>query len=310
VNTGESRETYLDYFSKHSSGDLSHCIEVAVDRQGPHVVVVGGTHGNEPAGVGAMVALYRQLQTGDIQLTRGKVSLLLGNPQAYDKDRRYLDRDLNRAFEDPETTTLEGRRAGDILEYLDGNTTISALLDLHSVSIGNFKICVYEKDSPASLDLTLRISDLALHFAYHPAHMPGTLIGAAGRRNITGLIVECGNHYSNQGTGTALAHLEALLRHYNLIEGSFTQARLESATITQYESIQAIKPGPHFKFLIDGVQTGTKVAGGQKFARDDHKIHVAPQDCFIVVPSLIVKPSDHDAGFLCKMHLFERYDLT
>ena len=73
----------LDYFREHSNCELPYCIEVAADREGEHVVAVGGTHGNEPAGVKAMVEFHRGLANGDIKLHAGKVSLLLGNPEAY-----------------------------------------------------------------------------------------------------------------------------------------------------------------------------------------------------------------------------------
>ena len=70
------------------------------------------------------------------------------------------------------------------------------------------------------------------------------------------------------------------------------------ARVTFYESIQAIKPHAGFAFLIKDIKTGTKLSKGQKYARDDHGYHVAPQDCHLVVPSRIVKPTDFDAGFL------------
>jgi succinylglutamate desuccinylase len=309
MNTEESREEIVAYFNKQSNCELPFCIRVAAGREGKHVVIVGGTHGNEPAGVRAMVAFHRRLNNGEIKLDRGKVSLLLGNPHAYQKDQRYIDRDLNRSFDDPDGTKLEGRRAGEIIKYFDQNNDITVLLDLHSVSIGDFKICVYEKENPQSLDVTLSISNLPLHFAYHPAHMPGALITEAGQRRICGLILECGNHLSRQGVNTAHEHIQALLCHFNLMEGSFSHERSMPETITQYESIQFIKPGANFKFLIDGVKTGTKLANGEKFARDDHGYHIAPRECFIVVPSMKVKSTDHDAGFLCKMNRFAKNDL-
>ena len=309
MNAEESRKEILGYFQEQSNCELPYCIEVRAHKEGQHVVIVGGTHGNEPAGVQALVALHRQLKNGEIKLARGKVSLLLGNPHAYQKDQRYVDRDLNRSFHDPDGTTLEGRRAIEIIKYLNRNSDMMALLDLHSVSIGDFKICVYEKQNPQSLDLTLSISNLPLHFAFHPEHMRGTLIEAAGKHHICGLIVECGNHVSRQGVNTALEHIESLLGHYHLVKGSFSSERSIPETITQYESIQFIKPGANFRFLIDGVKTGTKLTGGEKFAQDDHGYHLAPEDCFIVVPSMIVKPTDHDAGFLCKRNRLARSDL-
>jgi succinylglutamate desuccinylase len=305
MNTEESREEIVAYFSKHCNCELPYCIEVAADKTGEHVVIVGGTHGNEPAGVNAMVGFHRRLKDGEVKLDSGKISLLLGNPQAYRNDRRYIDQDLNRSFDDPALTTKEGRRAGEIIAYLDRNNDIAALLDLHSVSIGDFKICVYEKDNAQSLNLALNISDIRLHFAYHPDHMPGTLIEAAGTHQICSLIVECGNHLSKSATNIALDLIYAILVHKKLIDAFLWADKKIPGTITQYESIQPIKPGANFRFIIEPLETGTKLESGQQFATDDDRIHIAPEDCHVVVPSLIVKPTDGDAGFLGKKNLIE-----
>jgi succinylglutamate desuccinylase len=305
MNTEESREENLAYFQKHNNCRLPFCIQVASNRQGAHVAVVGATHGNEPAGIKAMVAFHRQVQHGDVQLESGKVSLLLGNPRAYEQDQRYVDWDLNRSFNQPDGTTIEGRRAGDIIQYLDRNRGIAALLDLHSVSIGDFKICVYEIGNPRSLELTLGISEIALHFAFHPAHMPGALVTAAGQRQIGGLIVECGNHQSKQGMDTALSHIHALLGHFEMFSAVAKIPKSDGETIKQYESISAIKPGRNFRFLIPDVATGTKLSKGQVFAKDDNREHIAPQACYIVVPSRVVNAPDVDAGFLGSLNMLK-----
>ena len=305
MQSDESRKAYLAYFQKHNNCRLPCCIEVTSDTEGAHVVVVGATHGNEPAGVKAMVAFHRQVQNGELQLESGKVSLLLGNPQAFRKDQRYVDRDLNRSFDAPDSTTIEGRRAAEIIQYLDRNNEMAALLDLHSVSIGDVKICVYAKDNTDSLALTLRISGIPLHFAFHPAHMPGALISAAARRHICGLIVECGNHRSEGGLDTARVHMQALMAHYQVLPVSAKAAPKDGAMIEQYESIRAINPGPNFRFLIPDVATGTKLSKGQVFAKDDNGEHIAPQACYIVVPSRVVKATDVDAGFLGRLNLLQ-----
>ena len=305
MNTNESREETLGYFSKQSNCELPYCIEVTADKRGEHVVVVGGTHGNEPAGVNAIMGFHQQVQNGELQLESGKVSLLLGNPQAYEQDQRYIDWDLNRSFDASDPTTIEGRRAAEIIQYLDRNNDMAALLDLHSVSIGNFKLCVYEKGNPESLKLTLSISDIPLHFAYHPAHMPGALIGATGQLQICGLIVECGNHLSEGGIVTAQEHMQALLAHYQLLPAPAKAPKQDPGAIEQYESIGAIDPGPNFKFLIPDVATGTKLTKGQTFAKDDNGEHIAPQACYIVVPSRVVKATDVDAGFLGRLNMLK-----
>jgi hypothetical protein len=78
--------------------------------------------------------------------------------------------------------------------------------------------------------------------------------------------------------------------------------------IEQYESIGAIKPGPNFKFLVPDVATGTKLSKGQVFAKDDNGEHIAPQDCYIVVPSRVVKVTDVDAGFLGCLNVLQMHN--
>jgi succinylglutamate desuccinylase len=309
MKTEESREKILDYFREHSNCEIPYCIQVMANREGAHVVIVGGTHGNEPAGVKAMVAFHRRLIKDGIKLHSGKVSLLMGNPQAYRKDRRYVDRDLNRIFGDPDDTTVEGRRALEIKNFFTENKDIRSLLDLHSVSIGDFKICVYKKQNVQSFKLAITISDIDLHFAYHPEHTPGTLIEAAGKHQICGIMVECGNHMSKQAVNTALEHIRAIVVYHNLMDAVLSSKKSMPATLIQYESIQSIRPAVNFRFLVEGVKTGTKLEKGQQFARDDTGYHVAAQECYIVVPSNLVKPTDTDAGFLCKMNRIDMNDL-
>ena len=154
----------------------------------------------------------------------------------------------------------------------------------------------------------MRLSPIKLHFAFHSEHMPGTLIGAASRRNVKGLIVECGNHYSTRGAATALQHICSLLVHHHLIDEAYRTQAKTPATITRYESIQAIKPHPDFKFLIKDIKTGSRLKKGQKFAIDEQGHHIAPEDCYVVVPSRVALPTDVDAGFLGSQTMLERSD--
>lgn len=77
---------------------------VAGSRPGPTVVLTGGIHGNEPAGVTAVERVIAQL---DPKQLRGRVVGLRGNLAAMDEDRRYLRRDLNREWSE---ATLERLR--------------------------------------------------------------------------------------------------------------------------------------------------------------------------------------------------------
>ncbi len=87
---------------------------------GPTLLILGGIHGNEPAGVLAAQRVLPRLQERKADL-RGEVVLLRGNTRALKRTVRYLDADLNRQW------TSENLR---LSEYGDsGCLKVSELLE-------------------------------------------------------------------------------------------------------------------------------------------------------------------------------------
>lgn len=64
---------------------------------GPLFVVMGGLHGNEPAGVRAILEVLGQLEARRLPL-KGRVKGLAGNLEALRSGVRFVDRDLNRMW--------------------------------------------------------------------------------------------------------------------------------------------------------------------------------------------------------------------
>lgn len=64
---------------------------------GPTLIVIGSLHGNEPAGVEALLRVARRLEKLSCELN-GRVYLLAGNTRALRESVRYIDRDLNRIW--------------------------------------------------------------------------------------------------------------------------------------------------------------------------------------------------------------------
>ena len=122
------------------------------------VLVVAGTHGNERNGVHLLERWRRAPET----LARSglAVALIPGKPAAITAGRRYLDRDLNRAFlpallNDPNHQELEVRRARELLATWGprGVNPCAVAFDLHSTTaaMGN-SLVVYGR-RPADLAL-------------------------------------------------------------------------------------------------------------------------------------------------------------
>lgn len=116
-------------------------------RRGPTFVLVGGIHGNEPAGPEAIAAVLDRLRERRAPL-RGRVVGLLGNRAALGTGRRYLGRDLNRGWSREAVKALFDPMAGGALpeddEQRDMLRSIAPLLaaadqpvvflDLHTTS--------------------------------------------------------------------------------------------------------------------------------------------------------------------------------
>jgi predicted deacylase len=106
------------------------------DFPGPTVIILGGVHGDEHAGI----AVVNQMKSGefDVPLERGRLIIALGNLAAIEVNRRFTDggTNLNREFVDVPDDMLfeaadlssEARRARSLKPYLNES---DAAFDLH-----------------------------------------------------------------------------------------------------------------------------------------------------------------------------------
>jgi len=115
-------------------------------RPGPTVVVTGGVHGNEPAGLHALRRVLARLEGERLPL-RGELWAVGGNLRALAEDRRFIDRDLNRRWTREAMAELVNAGPTDAAEdheQLELLTTLAPLLvrggppivflDLHTTS--------------------------------------------------------------------------------------------------------------------------------------------------------------------------------
>ena len=100
----------------HDGGQINHCLQI-------NAIL----HGNEVGSLPAVVAIARELRLGK-RTYRGRLSIVLGNPEAARKNVRFLESDLNRMFLDNELLTHESGRARTLMPILD---KCDLLLDLH-----------------------------------------------------------------------------------------------------------------------------------------------------------------------------------
>lgn len=103
------------------------------------LAIVGGTHGNEFTGIYLLKKWQRELSL--IERSSFSTETLFANPNAYSENKRYVDHDLNRCFEQAqlEDNTLNSKeqaRAKEINELLGpkGNPRVDFIIDLHTTT--------------------------------------------------------------------------------------------------------------------------------------------------------------------------------
>lgn len=175
------------------------------DGAGPLLVVTAGMHGNEPAGVLAVERVAGYLSEHQLQLS-GRALFLAGNLQALSSGQRFIERDLNRAFDADSidaarrspAPAAEQAELVELLEQIEGELDHRSqpharvlLLDLHTASAQGppFALCA---DTQANLGLA-RALPLPLILGLEEG-IDGTLLGWFGEHGYVALAVEGGQH--------------------------------------------------------------------------------------------------------------------
>ena len=221
----------------------------AGNQAGPTLIVVGSVHGNEPAGVQALLEIANVLpeMTADLN---GRVYLLAGNTRALPQRVRFIDRDLNRSWtrecisrigSDELLDISEGRDLTEIDRLLD-SILITAkdevyILDLHSTSASGVPF--------ATVGDTLRNRTFAQKFPVTillgiEEQLEGTMLEHLNNAGAVTLGFEGGQHDSPE---TIRSH--AALVWLALVNSGILDAGKVPDYSAKRELLAAGKRGPH-----------------------------------------------------------------
>lgn len=272
-------------------------------RPGPTLLLVGGLHGNEPAGVEACRRLLARLDEGSIA---GEVVALAGNPAALAARRRYLARDLNRQW------TPESLGAARAAAEADAETAIVAALadaiesalerargpvfalDLHTTSAEGIPFAIAgggEADRAFAREVPLPV------IVGLQESLGGTLTGYLAARGCVALAVEGGQSDSP----AAVAHLEAVIAVGLAAAGVAELAGIEEARARlgrargdlprTIEVIVRHPVGAGFR-MEPGFANIERVAAGTLLARDAGGEIRAPFEGLVLLPLYQAQGSD------------------
>ena len=293
--------------------------ELRGEQPGPTLIIVGGIHGNEPAGITAARRALAALSAADV---RGELLALIGNRRAGAAGRRYIAHDLNRLWTSERMAVAQaaaGHGAGAADSGLSAEPELCELVELADA----IDRAIHRARGPIYvLDLHTTSAD-GYPFAVvgpTPAHhrfaegfplpgiigleeaLVGTLTSYFGRRCVT-LAVEGGQHVSPAAADNLTAAITIALDVSGVVADApgadaarAYLARVCGALPSMIEVVQrhAIRPEHAFR-MEPGFANIHRTAAGTLLARDRTGEIRAPFDGLVLLP--LYQPDGTDGFF-------------
>jgi succinylglutamate desuccinylase len=297
--------------------------------EGPLVIAFGALHGNEPAGVQALQELFRMLDqeptTNPGFLFKGKIVGMIGHLQAYSQQLRYLQADLNRAWEpssvreilESPATALrdEAREVAELFVQVQAEisafpSTKIVFLDLHTTSAegGIFSIPTDETHSlelardlyaPVILGLQEGIRGTLLKFA-----AGGHFLPPGHQAKISAVAFESGQHQNPQSVERAISAAVSCLRSVGCVRPHDVESRHDQLLrwsakdlppVVQLRYVHHIKPEDQFK-MRPGYSNFQAIHLGEHLADDVRGPVHSPLNGLILMP--LYQPKGADGFFI------------
>ena len=252
---------------------------------GPRVLIFGGIHGLETCGVRALRQLLGSLSNGTTLLTKGSLTLALGNELAISEVQRQVELNLNRLFlaETPATdkANYETRRAGELMSLV---SDCDFLLDLHSTSASTEPFGLVP---PEHVKLAVALGLKKILITTKDWEPGGLFAGTASQYAVNlgrvGITIENGQHADPVSAYSAYRNALNFMQHAGIIEGP-TSPALDPLIVTPFWGQK--KERDDFVFARDPIfQNFEFLPKGTVIGRDGNKEFVAEEDCYIVFPT-------------------------
>lgn len=271
--------------------------------RGPTLIIVGGLHGNEPAGVAGLERIFDRLRT-DACSVPGRLVGLTGNRAALEVRQRFIDKDLNRVWLEEHLELVRGGLALDTAEdreiaeldavfrrVLAEARGITFVLDVHTTSGPGPAFSVLHDTLPnrrfaraMSLPIALGLEE----------KLNGTLTDYFTEMGAVALTVEAGRHDDPHSVDRAAAAIWIAMDVAGLMpecyQGELEAARslleLEGHGLPEAVEVRyrhPISPGVDFR-MDPGFESFRPVAVGDLVATEEGRRVVTPRTGLMLMP--------------------------
>ena len=257
------------------------------EEAGVSLLVLAAIHGNETAGTNAAFKVIKELNSGELKLKSGRLTLVpICNPEAYKKDERCVEENLNRVITyHANPKTYEQKLANEIYPLIQNHQIMLDLHSTHCVGDVPFAFCDYPNEDNQKLISALEV-DFVLEgwpkiYSGESAIQDFSTEQCAHILGNTGTTVECGYHKSPAAVDLAYKAIKSTLAVFGLIEHN--QLKTHPKKHIQMDSyVLKTKEGKlckNYKHL-DPISRGEKIA----VYADGEELY-APADGFILLPN-------------------------
>lgn len=230
----------------------------------PRVAVVGGIHGDEPAGKEIVEHLIDTLDVDD-----GTVQLIIANERAIATGERYTDTDLNRAFPgDIGSGQYETALAARLVDILDG---ADAVLAIHTSKSAPPPFTIF---SELTDSVRRSVAGMPVEYVLDSGSLRSTTLDSVVPHAVS---FEAGHQGSQQAVDFGLEATTAFLRAHGVLQDEppeFTEVTL----VEGHEEVPKGGGEPELNY-----ENFEEMAVGSIFARDDEVVHEVEREGLVPV---------------------------
>ncbi len=293
-------------------------------KPGPLLIVFGGMHGNEPAGIKAIEMMSKMLEVEPITNPdfeyAGSFLGLIGNLKAHQENKRYVNADLNRSFTKENIKIVKASKESELKDEL---LEIKQILNVVHQTIDEIKpskVIVLDLHTTSSFGgifsiVTDNEESLKIAVELHAPVIKGMLKGIKGTTlhyfteenfglPMVPVTFESGQHNEEMSVNRAIAAITNCMRtigsvlpnhvenqHDNLLKEHSKDLPKVSILISKHH----IAEGDNFR-MLPNYQNFQKIKKGEVVAEDIHGNIVAADDCLMLMP--LYQKQGEDGFFL------------
>lgn len=260
---------------------------------GPHLLVFGAIHGNEPCGTLGIEYCAKLIEEKWITLKSGCLTMIpVCNPDAFAKKSRFAEKNLNRVFKkhlNPDS--YEEVLANELTDFVD---RCDYLLDLHSQSSAGTPFVFQDYDDAKTAAFACAIgAGIVMKgwpemYADMTALNDGDTVSYAHEKGKTAVVLECGQHQDPHAPGIAYKAIINSLIHLGMIEAPEILAEQQNQIVRGMKVFAVPKEGGH---LVQKWKNLEDISKGQELAiSNSGESIIAPYDGIIILPEYAAKP--------------------